>query len=631
MEHSFDKNETEKFRTQFMELAPELLQQLLGDYDAERKTAFLRRNSISPAIDLQNHLELIGLKGCCPYCGSDRSKRNGKSSGLQRYICLEEGCRKSYTLLTGTVFDKSKWSWDFWVRLAQLVITSRTVKDTTEILKEEFGLDALSTRSIYLARHKLIHAMNCMPRPKLKGVVQVDEIYLRENQKGTRTDLLDEHGEQQFPLINVIPDYMNERVPRYSAQPSLLGVTSPEYVCTVFAIDDSGHAITSTTNLGLLSLGRFSECFDEYLEDIDIFCSDRSQVYMEYCRRRNIRHYVRPVNLVPTLFKAGYDFKNGVMFLSGSDRQLIFNFLRSLKKDKLSSNYGVRLHTARAERKTIRMDPHHMTQANRKIAESLYKERLLDFIDDKELLSFEEFCELKDSLKLSLDQVNSLHDHLLVNLNVANSGVATKHFPEYAGMFIYLHNWEVDHGHAPSSKADAEKILIELLKVREFLTQDKISQRNFYVAPPPSSEYLRMLDTNSRKARKLLDNKFFKFDEDDRIISFDRDKFLNDLPHSHLCTLAQMCRIRGYTEIQTEALRNLLSKHPDIENSIFMLTKKLKVYDIYSEDSKYLLSHKLTINDLSYAKNIRGTILEDQSVLKSSVHGKAHRSGNTKK
>lgn len=64
----------------------------------------------------------------------------------------------------------------------------------------------------------------------MSGIIQVDETFFRENQKGTRTDL----GKE---LINVIPHVIEKRIPRRGIHPSRLGVMSSEYVCVVCAVD----------------------------------------------------------------------------------------------------------------------------------------------------------------------------------------------------------------------------------------------------------------------------------------------------------------------------------------------------------------------------------------------------------
>ncbi|MCW6659349.1 hypothetical protein NHG25_02530 [Aerococcaceae bacterium NML191292] len=58
---------------------------------------------------------------------------------------------------------------------------------------------------------KLIHALSEMPMPQLTGVVQVDETFIRESQKGSRQ------------LVSTISKNTNQK-PRYDRQPSQYGI-----------------------------------------------------------------------------------------------------------------------------------------------------------------------------------------------------------------------------------------------------------------------------------------------------------------------------------------------------------------------------------------------------------------------
>ena len=48
----------------------------------------------------------------CPFCGSERFKKNGRSFGVQRYMCV---CGKTFLPTTGTIFDDHKISISEWM------------------------------------------------------------------------------------------------------------------------------------------------------------------------------------------------------------------------------------------------------------------------------------------------------------------------------------------------------------------------------------------------------------------------------------------------------------------------------------------------------------------------------------
>lgn len=89
-----------------------------------------------------------------------------------------------------------------------------------------------------------------MPHPKLKGVIQVDETFFREDQKGSKH------------LVSTVEGI--ERTARYGPAPSKYGVTVNEFANVVAAVDNRGYCVAKVACLGNLTIDLFYELFDEY-------------------------------------------------------------------------------------------------------------------------------------------------------------------------------------------------------------------------------------------------------------------------------------------------------------------------------------------------------------------------------
>ena len=63
---------------------------------------------------------------------------------------------------------------------------------------------------MFLWKHKIINALAQTPMPKLSGIVQIDEIFFRESQKGS--------GHLESTIKG------EDRLPRYGRRPSKYGV-----------------------------------------------------------------------------------------------------------------------------------------------------------------------------------------------------------------------------------------------------------------------------------------------------------------------------------------------------------------------------------------------------------------------
>lgn len=91
-------------------------------------------------------------------------------------------------------------------------------------------------------RLKVMAAISRIPAPKLTGIVQIDDMFVRENQKASR------HLENTLPT-----DIQPRREPRYGKTPSISGVLSPEFATITCMVDGSGHCACGVLGMGMTS------------------------------------------------------------------------------------------------------------------------------------------------------------------------------------------------------------------------------------------------------------------------------------------------------------------------------------------------------------------------------------------
>ncbi|WP_443094239.1 IS1595 family transposase [Pseudoduganella dura] len=134
---------------------------------------------LATAVDPKQCLALIEAaagKRACPHCGGSRCHRCGEANGLQRYRCV--GCRHSFNALTGTPLARLRLR-DKWLPYLQCLIESKTVRAAAERV-------AVAKSTSFRWRHRFIAAVRQERRPRLSGIVEADETYLLESQKGSR-------------------------------------------------------------------------------------------------------------------------------------------------------------------------------------------------------------------------------------------------------------------------------------------------------------------------------------------------------------------------------------------------------------------------------------------------------------
>ena len=547
------------FKKYLMNLSYDELVPYLKEYEKKQKVKVLDQINTMRQSEMQLKLEGLIPTTDCPNCGSTQIVKNGTIHHLQRYKCKK--CNATFTLTTNTFMEGTNWTWEMWVKLLQMTMNTVAINKMKDTLEHDYDMHGISRNSILLARHKLINAMSLMPTPKLSGVIQVDETFFRENQKGTRTDL----GKK---LINVIPNTVEVRLPRVGYSPSRLGVMSSEYCCVVCAVDNNNHAVSVVTSMGRADPKMFTDCFDEHFENVTYLCSDGSPIYTDYCNLKDIPHYVRPSSFVKEL------------------RQR--NYILGVSENKAKEDEVIKA----------------LYEKNKKIMSQLYYQGILDYIEMNKDLPFNEFCEIKYKHGLNLSRVNAFHNYLKRFLEKETTGVATKYLPMYVSAYTFMYNWRHAHNTTLYSMKDAETVLIELVKNKSSFTLKDEKELDFFVAPTPTGKYLALLDKATKEMRRKTDNKFFKFDEEDRVISFDQRKYIKETSVGKLRPYGKKYGIKGYSRMSHwelySAIMNLSKKERG--EIVYDLIAKDKVYNIYADDIKFINYYEISEDDLTYSK-----------------------------
>lgn len=146
-----------------------------------------------------------------------------------------------------------------------------------------------------------------------------------------------------------------------------------------------------------------------------------------------------------------------------------------------------------------------------------------------------------------------------------------RHLESYIAWFDLTNNWRVDNGHIPTSKKDAEDILIMLLKTKSNLLYKDLQAKKMNL-PKPNKTYLKNLAKNTEAIRKLPNsNSFFKFTSEDLVNSFGKRDIIEKLNITELKELCKACKIAGYGKIKKDCTykwRRELEKSPMFETEM---------------------------------------------------------------
>ena len=479
------------------------------------------------AIDHQQHLIQAGWTPTCPACGSQHIHKNAKAREIQRYKCAD--CGKRFTAFSGTLLEKSNYTWDIWVEVIQGMLSGYSLIKTQRVLADDFKCVKINTDTIWLMRMKVMAAISALPSPKLSGVVQFDDTFFRENQKSSGT------------LVNPLPgDILEEREPRYGRQPSQLGIRSPEFATVSTAIDQSKHCVIRLLSMGVVPIEVLYDFIADHTEGISYACSDADGNYMNVFRDMGIPHYIHPSNYWDVIKANGYE--------------------QPSKKDG-----------ALAEQQR---------EQNDLLLERLWNDGAIDRIVNRGQMTYRQFNQLKWDNGLNLGRVNALHEKLKDNLEKRTRGVSTKLLPLYLAWFEYIHNKEVDEGHALISRKDAEAILLDAIKGRATITLKELNDKRTQPLqlPSPSGRYLHMLMRLTEDVRAKSQNDRFYFGDEDGVETFDRRAIMRRMTDNQLRTLARGVHIRSWREKSRTALVNEMLKQDNLDE-IFYLIATGNAYD----------------------------------------------------
>ncbi len=513
------------------------LKALISTYTAHTTQTFNSEMKRLVTTDLENRLEAYGVNSVCPKCQSTHIVKNGiRTNGVREYRCQD--CRYRFSLFTGTILEKTRWHWDIWIKVLEMTLNNYSLDDMIQVLEKDFSCSGIDKKTIWLWRLKLIHALTSMPQPKLTGVIQVDETFIRESQKGSRN------------LVSMI-DKSEARNPRYGRRPSKLGILGPEFATVVTAVDNRGYCVCKVSSLGKLTTELFVDLFDEYFENPAFLCSDANSVYDNYCELKNIPHYERNSNYLTILENNGYE----------------------------TTDYSDPIKAQETE------------AANQKLLEKLYHADLIDRITNRGYLPYAEFEALKKQNGLSLGRVNEFHADIKKFIYTEMTNVSTKYLSDYIGFFTYVRNWRVSHGHYPTSHKDAEDIFVEILKTKINYTVTDVQEQEIEL-PKPTGRYVKLLEKETEKARKATANKYFKFNEEDCVRSFKRREYLLDRPKTKLYAIGKECKIPRYRQIAIWSLVTQILAQPNIDEIMYRLLTEDRTCNIDEEDLQAIKADK---------------------------------------
>ena len=122
----------------------------------------------------------------CPHCHSNKICKNGsnsyKGNKIQKFIC--NNCHKNYSIKTNTIWQNTHKSIELWQEYIELFSQGLALRKIVEKMDKKISLP-----TAFYWRHKILKFLsknNDDGNNKLGGIIEADETFFEESQKGSR-------------------------------------------------------------------------------------------------------------------------------------------------------------------------------------------------------------------------------------------------------------------------------------------------------------------------------------------------------------------------------------------------------------------------------------------------------------
>jgi transposase-like protein len=189
----------------------------------------------------------------CVNCGG-RAVKNGKSDGIQQYIC--RNCKRSFSERSTSAISNSHASDNVWKAVIRDTVDGVSLARTARDIE-------VAESTVFHMRHKILNALEqeLLENPvMLEGACEIDETYILECEKGSE-----------------LPEHYH-REPRNNGKATKQGL-SQEYVCLCTASTQTGKIIAKAVNRASPSKEEIEEVFAQRIEDDTVLLADGNKSY----------------------------------------------------------------------------------------------------------------------------------------------------------------------------------------------------------------------------------------------------------------------------------------------------------------------------------------------------------------
>ena len=210
---------------------------------------------------IQFVLEMVAVttdipeRPACPHCLCSNIIKFGHRNGKQRFLC--KGCGRTFMYTTNTIMQNSHYSRSVWSDFIRDTVTGISLDESAE--KYSF-----SHTTAFNMRHKILMTLqdHIENNPvELSGVVELDETFVLESQKGTP-----------------IQDSAERTARKHGAKAQKPGISN-EYVAICTGVQRDGGVVATSVNRAKPSKTELESVFDGHIAQDTLLLTDGLRSY----------------------------------------------------------------------------------------------------------------------------------------------------------------------------------------------------------------------------------------------------------------------------------------------------------------------------------------------------------------
>lgn len=204
---------------------------------------------------------------CCPRCLSLNVISWGKYKDRKRFKC--HNCHRTFNELTGTVWHYLH-SHDKFKQFIFCMAQQKSIRASAEEVK-------VCESTAFFWRHKLLNALYNVEQNRLKEVIETDETYILESNKGQK-DIV----------------FQCSRKPRKRGGKASKRGISNEQVCILVATDNQDNTILEIAGKGRLTSDAVFQILGNKIRkqriNRAVFVTDKHQSYVQFVKQKKLIH-----------------------------------------------------------------------------------------------------------------------------------------------------------------------------------------------------------------------------------------------------------------------------------------------------------------------------------------------------